>query len=146
MRSLSLKYQLVVPFALLILLIPMGIGWMLYRAGAGTVDALIQRIQHETVARINETTEARLAYALKTLDSFAGTPGYTADQSRGAVLPNDHPDDLEVRAWSTLQHAQESGTYVCFGGDECVILLTSLHSQPTCIQWKRRFGGSSKYP
>lgn len=118
MPSPSLKYQLVVPFALLILLIPMGTGWMLYRAGAGTVDALIQRIQQETVARINETTEARLAYALKTLDAFAGTPVYPADLSRGAILPSDHPNDLEARAWSTLQQAQENGTYVCFGGTD----------------------------
>ena len=118
MRSLSLKYQLVVPFALLILLIPMGTGWMLYRAGAGTVDALIRRIQQESVVRINEATEARLAYALKTLDSFASSPRYPADQSRGATMPSDHPNDLEARAWSTLQHAQESGTYVCFGGTD----------------------------
>ncbi len=82
MRSLSLKYQLVVPFALLILLIPMGTGWMLFRAGAATVDALIQRIQQETVVRINQATEARLAYALKTLDAFADTRMFEAKRAR----------------------------------------------------------------
>ena len=113
MRSLSLKYQLVVPFALLILLIPVGTGWMLYRSGAATVDALLERIQQETIARINETTEARLSYALNALDTFTGN---RRDPSRGAVMPTIDMDVLELRAWETLQQAQENGTYVCFGG------------------------------
>lgn len=115
MRSLSLKYQLVLPFALLILLIPVGTGWMLYRAGAATVDALIQRVQQETITRINETTEARLSYALDALGTFTGHPD---GLSNGAVMPATAPDVLETREWATLQRAQESGTYVCFGGTD----------------------------
>lgn len=82
MRSLSLKYQLVLPFALLILLIPIGTGWMLYRSGAMTVNALVQRIQQEMLARINETTEARLLHAVNALNAFTGT---LRDHSRGAA-------------------------------------------------------------
>ena len=115
MRSLSLKYQLVLPFALLILLIPVGTGWMLYRSGAATVDALLERIQQETITRINETTEARLAYALSALDTFTGN---RRDPSQGAVMASVDLDVLELRAWETLQQAQEAGTYVCFGGTD----------------------------
>ncbi|MFT3847612.1 MAG: diguanylate cyclase [Propionivibrio sp.] len=115
---MSLKYQLVLPFALLILLIPVGTGWMLYRAGAATVDALISRVQQETIARINETTEARLSYALSALGTFTDGTAQPRARPNGAVMPAATPEVLESRAWTVLRHAQEPGTYVCFGGTD----------------------------
>jgi len=114
-RYISLKYQLLLPFVLLILLVPAGTGWMLHESGAASVNVLVRRVLIDLATQINAATEKHLAYALNTLDSFV-----TGDEG-GASASTESLQDmkaLESRVSRTLRQARETGTYVCFGGTD----------------------------
>lgn len=114
MRKSSLRYQLVLPFVLLMLLVPTGIGWMLYDSGATAVNTLVRRVLLGLVVQINTSTEQLLSNALNTLDSFSpGTPDDDAMHSFTSDMRA-----LEKRATEILRQAPQPNTYVYYGGSD----------------------------
>ena len=113
MRNISLKYQLILPFVLMILLVSAGTAWMMHGSGQAAVNLLVRRVLHDLVTQISTTTEAHLNYAFRALDSFVGddeTSTFASARQRHEM------EVLEQRARQTLRKAQEIGTYVYFGG------------------------------
>ena len=72
MRNISLKYQLLLPFVLMILLVSAGTAWMMHGSGQAAVNLLVRRVLHDLVTQISTTTEAHLNYAFRALYSFVG--------------------------------------------------------------------------
>ena len=111
MLKYSLRYQLVLPFVLLMFLVPTGFGWMLYDAGTQAVNTLTRRVLLDLVQQINSAAEHNLTTAVNTLNAFAPSAADTKFQP----FPSDMPT-LEKRAWRTNQLISQSGNYVYFGG------------------------------
>ena len=112
MRKFSLKYQLVLPFVFLVLLVPLTVGWMLYQAGATAVNTLTSRVRTDVALRISAATERHLNAALYVLDTIV--PQDEAN-SAGAYLPSDL-GWMEKRIWSASRLYPEAGNYTYFGG------------------------------
>lgn len=113
MRKYSLRYQLVLPFVLLMLLVPTGIGWMLYASGTAAVNSLARRVLHDLVRQINVSTEQHLSDALNALNSFAPE----IPQSANSVFSTDMAT-LEQRVWKASAQANYPGSYIYFGGKD----------------------------
>ena len=113
MRKYSLRYQLVLPFVLLMLLVPTGIGWMLYASGTAAVNSLARRVLHDVVRQINVSTEQHLTAALNALNSFAPEMPHAGN----SVFSTDMAT-LEDRVWKTSAQATYPGSYIYFGGKD----------------------------
>ncbi|MEA5097856.1 MAG: diguanylate cyclase [Burkholderiaceae bacterium] len=114
MRKFSLKYQLVFPFVLLVLLVPLTVGWMLFEAGSTAVNTLTRRVLTDVALRIGTVTDQHLNAALSTLDALE-------PEARAQTTKRVAPIDLalmEKRIWSVSRFYPEAGNYTYFGGTD----------------------------
>ena len=111
MSKYSLRYKLVLPFVLLILIVPAGTGWMLYDSGTQAVGALARRVLFDVVQQINTSTEQHLAAALHSLNTFVSETAAPAE-----LPPASDIAALRRRAWTISQQTRTPGSYIYFGG------------------------------
>ncbi|MBS1187425.1 MAG: diguanylate cyclase [Burkholderiaceae bacterium] len=112
MQKFSLRYQLVLPFVFLVLLVPATVGWMLFDAGSKAVNSLTRRVLTDVALRINEATSQHLDAAMNVLNNFAPEPGLKA---AGQSFSNDL-SWLEHRVWAISGLYPQAGNYTYFGG------------------------------
>ncbi|MBS1169154.1 MAG: diguanylate cyclase [Burkholderiaceae bacterium] len=112
MQKFSLRYQLVLPFVFLVLLVPATVGWMLFDAGSKAVNSLTSRVLTDVSLRINEATGQHLDAAMNLLNNFAPDPGL---KEAGQSFSNDL-SWLEHRIWAISGLYQKAGMYTYFGG------------------------------
>ncbi len=114
MKKYSLRYKLVLPFVLIMLLVPAGIGWMLYDSGTTAVNTLARRVLLDVVQQANASTEQHLTAALNALHSFVPE---SSDTPPASSFSTDMVA-LEQRAWSITKSIPNPGNYVYFGGTD----------------------------
>ena len=110
MKKFSLKYQLILPFVFLVLLVPATVGWMLFDAGATAINTLTRRVLTDVAHRINEATEQHLTAAIHLLNAFAPESEAQPFSSNLGWLEN--------RIWSISSIYSQAGNFTYFGGED----------------------------
>jgi diguanylate cyclase len=112
MNRSSLRWQLVLPYVLLVIFVSTTIGWVSYQTGENAVKMLSQRMVAEMVQRIGGATEQHLANALAVLRTVDPDP---AAKSRPEAF-SDNLAALEARLWTASGLFMDVNNYVYFGG------------------------------
>ena len=114
MAKSSLRRELVIPIAVLVIGVSAAIAWVSMKAGTDAVETLTQRVLLDVVNRISVAAEKHLDGALIALESVAPNP---------LSVPEEQPFStnirmLEQKLWSASGLFMDVNYYVYFGGKD----------------------------
>ncbi len=114
MTKSSLRRELVIPIAVLVIGVSAAIAWVSLKAGTDAVETLTQRVLLDVVNRINVAADKHLDGALIALESVAPNP---------LSVPEEQPFSTNVRTleqklWSASGLFMDVNYYVYFGGKD----------------------------
>lgn len=114
MAKSSLRRELVIPIAVLVIGVSAAIAWVSMKAGTDAVETLTQRVLLDVVNRISVAAEKHLDGALIALESVAPNP---------LSVPEEQPFStnirmLEQKLWSASGLYMDVNYYVYFGGKD----------------------------
>ena len=114
MTKSSLRRELVIPIAVLVIGVSAAIAWVSLKAGTDAVETLTQRILLDVVNRINVAADKHLDGALIALESVAPNPLSVPEEQPFST--NAHV--LEQKLWSASGLFMDVNYYVYFGGKD----------------------------
>ncbi len=114
MTKSSLRRELVIPIAVLVIGVSAAIAWVSLKAGTDAVETLTQRVLLDVVNRINVAADKHLDGALIALESVAPNPLSVPEEP--PFPTNAHV--LEQKLWSASGLFMDVNYYVYFGGKD----------------------------
>lgn len=108
----SLRRELVIPIAVLVVGISVAIAWVSMKTGVDAVNTLSQRVLFDLANRIASETERQLQGSMVVLESVAPSPKNIPKQQ---PFSNDL-DQLEAKFWAASGLFMSVNNFVYFGG------------------------------
>ncbi|MES2048024.1 MAG: diguanylate cyclase [Pseudomonadota bacterium] len=114
MTKSSLRRELVIPIAVLVIGVSAAIAWVSLKAGTDAVETLTQRVLLDVVNRINVAADKHLDGALIALESVAPNPLSVPEEQAFST----NVRTLEQKLWSASGLFMDVNYYVYFGGKD----------------------------
>lgn len=114
MKKTSLRRELLIPLAVLVLGVSAATAWVSMKAGTDAVQTLTQRVLIDMVNRISNATERHLEGALIALESISPNPKTVPREQ----VFSDDMHTLEVNLWAASGLFMNVNNYVYYGGED----------------------------